>query len=141
MGLVTAGKGVRGQHWNFPGPNSLWPVMKPGPKGGTPAIRTADGSTKKSNSRPQATPKTPPGPEGKGNGTDAAGEGTRDQGNRVARQRSGIGTKQKAGLHEPPAQIGTATSGSEKEINIPRPHHQQGNVFRDTHSFNADLAS
>ena len=64
-------------HQIFPGLNSLRPPMKQWPKKGTPAMRTADASTKWRNSKPPATPKTPPGLEVKGHGTGVAGEGTR----------------------------------------------------------------
>ena len=64
----SCGKGVRGHALGFRrSEQSQTTPTKHAPKRGTPR-----------DSKPQATPKTPPGLEGKDHGTGVAGEGTRD---------------------------------------------------------------
>ena len=47
MGLGQQGKGKQAARCNFPGPNSLRPAVKQGPERDTPAMTTANASTKK----------------------------------------------------------------------------------------------
>ena len=76
VGSEMVGKRERGQsNRSFPGPNSLRPPtpMKKRPEKGTPAVRTADASTKRSRRNPQVPPRSPRGTEGGANGKGAAG--------------------------------------------------------------------